>query len=120
MANFDKLREQVRDAQAGLESQRREIFLAGERVRRLELDKQRVARSQGTDSDAFQSLSSQQDEWRGRIETGRGRLNEAVLETKDLLVAFDPFLDPRDNLDRLSDPGSERARIQPRTRRSRG
>ena len=84
MADFDTLKVQVRSAQAGLESQKRDIFLASERVRRLELDKQRVARSLGAESDSFKALSSQQDEWRQRVEAGRGQLKQALIQTEDL------------------------------------
>ena len=103
MADFDILQQQVREAQATLESGTREVFLAGERVKRLEIDKQQVARSHGVDSDRFGELAGQQAQWRKAVVAGRAELAGVAARAEELLDAFDQFLDPRSNLARLPD-----------------
>jgi hypothetical protein len=103
MSEFSTLQTQVREVQTELESQKRQIFLAGERIKRLDLDKQHIARGQGVESDAFDALSSEQNQWRQTIAAGKARLDEVSIQAEGLLEAFGPFMDPRTNLARLPD-----------------
>jgi hypothetical protein len=103
MAEFSTLQSQVRQTRAELESHKRQIFLTGERIKRLELEKQRIARGEGTRSDAFQALAREQDELRQTTLAQRARLEEASTRAQGLIDAFGEFTDPRTNLARLSD-----------------
>ncbi|MGH8196272.1 MAG: hypothetical protein ACREQ8_18030 [Woeseiaceae bacterium] len=103
MPDFPTLQSQVRDAEATIETGKRDVFLAGERVKQLEARKRQVSRSHGTDSDAWQQLDAAQAEWRESIASGRDRLAAAFDLSAGLYRQFEPFLDPRSNLERLSD-----------------
>lgn len=103
MADFSTLQSQVRDAEATIETGKRDVFLAGERVKQLEVRKQQAARSHGTDSDAFAELDAAQTQWRESIVAGRQELAGAMDLSAGLYQQFEQFIDPRTNLDRLSD-----------------
>ena len=103
MPDFSTLQTEVRNAEATVETVKRDIFLAGERVKQLEERKQQAARSHGVDSDFYAQLDAEQAQWRASVAAGRDRLAESFQLSAGLYQAFEPFLDPRTNIQRLSD-----------------
>ena len=88
MADFSTLQSQLRDAEATIENGKRDVFLASERVKRLEVRKQLVARSHGEDSDAFAELDAAQTQWQESIATGRRELADAVKMRQEFEAAL--------------------------------
>lgn len=103
MPDFSTLQGQLQETRASVEAEQRRIFVEGQGVKRLGLEKQRVSRSQGTQSDAYQALLGQEAERKRTIAESKKRLSQLRNDRGALLEEFATFMDPRENLERLSD-----------------
>ena len=101
MSEFSDLQARIQEATASAEAAKQRIFLAREKVKRLELAKANVARGKGPRSDEFQSLVREQQEAELSIASERSRLEDTLIGRDRLFETFRPFADPREGLSQL-------------------
>jgi hypothetical protein len=103
MAEFNELQSLLHDAADAAEAGRRQVFLAGEKARRLAQAMAATERSAGRDSDAWLSLQRQHAAARQDVTGRTARLQEVLAAREGLLQDFRRFTDPRENLVLLPD-----------------
>jgi hypothetical protein len=105
--NFQSLRKQLHESQNALQSSREALFLAQEKLKRLEAQQEELRRHLDANNASHaareQRLAAQNNETRLEIEglrTRVGALHEGLLGQFD---AFLPLTDPRQQIEELSD-----------------
>ncbi|REL33838.1 hypothetical protein DYD21_10560 [Rhodohalobacter sp. SW132] len=103
MPEFNPLQQQIRDVRIQVESEKKDVFHAKERLKKLEIRKKSVKRSKGEESNEFEALLDRERELKQVISRGKSQLADTLGQKASLFEEFQPFADPRNNMDKLSD-----------------
>ncbi|MFQ5636633.1 MAG: hypothetical protein ACE5IR_01395 [bacterium] len=103
MPEFKPLQTQLQQARQDREAGRKALFRAQEKLKKLDRTKQKLNRSFGENSEAFQALLQQERDLKGIISSQESRLAEFLETEAGLLEAFLPFTDPRQHIQQFSD-----------------
>ena len=103
MSSFQEIQKDLQAARKGSESTRKSVFRSTEHLKRLQHQKAQALRSAGRDSRTYQALLGREAELKETLATDRAKLEAALTTARGLFADFEPFTDPRQHLNRLSD-----------------
>ena len=103
MPEFKQVQTAVLQTRKQSLSEASNVFRVGERLKKLARKKQKVARGPGKNSDEFKTLVTQETRLAAEHKESKGKLDQLKIKEHDLLEAFIPFTDPRNQVNQLSD-----------------
>ncbi|MDT7827758.1 hypothetical protein RQM65_03650 [Pricia sp. S334] len=107
MPDFIDIRENLNAVQKNRDEAKHQLFLKKEKLKRIQREKERLQRGFDPDRDADNAAKQrlEQREKRAKEEARQWQitLEEQLLAADDILAQYDPFSDPREFVDRLSD-----------------
>ncbi len=103
MPEFNPLQEQIKQIRSQAESEKKKVFHSKERLKKNELRKKNIKRSKGTESNEYQALLGEERELKRTISEDESQLAGTLNEKATIFAEFQPFSDPRENMDKLSD-----------------
>ncbi len=103
MANFKNIQDALQEARGNQKGSENALLLAKEQLKKLKREKDRVFRSSATNSSEYSELENREAVLNSKIAEQEALLQNAFLETTNILDQFEVFSDPRTNISQCSD-----------------
>ena len=103
MAEFKDIQGQLQQAKKDREQSRKALFLSKEKLNKLAREKERLLRTNDAQSKVMQVIAREENALKEHINRAEGTWNEKVKAEIGLLGSFNPFTDPRKNIQQFSD-----------------
>ncbi|MDH3710500.1 MAG: hypothetical protein OER04_11460, partial [Cyclobacteriaceae bacterium] len=102
MPDFNAIKAQVNESREALNSEKKKVFLAREKIQRVKRIKGQILRSKGKNSEQYRILEENERDLKQSLASRKQRLSGLLQNHSGLYEAFGQFTDPRQNLEQFS------------------